>query len=102
MDDDCFHGSGQDQLREMFIEGMRKKASPVEREERKFNVFLDEETENGVNALAQASPGTILQRCSSCGLEWESAHDGEACPLRELEMAFFPANLFMGYSDATG
>jgi predicted transcriptional regulator len=51
--------------------------------------------------LAQASAGTIQRRCSSCGLEWESAHYGEACPLRELEMAFLSADWFMVFSEAT-
>lgn len=62
---------------------------------------LDEEAEKGVNRLARASAGTIQRRCSSCGLEWESAHYGEACPLRELEMAFLSADWFMVFSEAT-
>lgn len=101
MDDDCFHGSGQDQLTEMPIEGLRKKVSPVEREERMISVFLDEEDQKGVNALPQASQDTIPQRCSSCGLEWDSAHDAESCPLQELEITFLSADWFMVFSEST-
>lgn len=63
--------------------------------------ILDNEAEQGLNALTQAGPLTIQRRCSSCGLEWESAHDGEACPLRELEITFLFSDWFMGFSEAT-
>jgi hypothetical protein len=62
---------------------------------------LDEEGGENGNALSQASSGTIHRRCSSCGLEWESAHYGEACPLRELETAFLSADWFMFASETT-
>ena len=101
MDDDCFHGSGQDQLTEMSIEDLRKKASPVEREERMVRVFLDDEDEKGVKTLAKASMGTIQQRCSRCGLEWDSAHDAESCPLEELEISFLSADWFMVFGEST-
>jgi hypothetical protein len=54
-------------------------------------VVREEKTEMGVNALRQASSGRIRRRCRGCGLEWESSHYAEACPLRELETAFLEA-----------
>jgi hypothetical protein len=37
----------------------------------------------------------IHRRCSSCGVEWESAHSGEGCPLSELELNFLPVDWLM-------
>lgn len=53
---------------------------------------LEEETDLGPHVLSQARPGAIQWRCSSCGLEWESAQYGEACPLEQLERTFLGAD----------
>ncbi len=64
-------------------------------------VVCDKALGTNLNALPPPGRSTIQSRCSSCGLEWESAHYGEACPLRELEMAFLSADWFMVFSEAT-
>lgn len=64
-------------------------------------VILEEETHRGPEALSPARPGSILLQCDSCGLEWESAHYQEECPLRELETVFLPEDWFMEPSEAT-
>ncbi len=51
------------------------------------------------NSLHQVSSGRIQRKCKSCGLEWESAHDEESCPLRELETAFLSEDWFMVFSE---
>ena len=60
-----------------------------------------ERTEMGVDTLRQASSGRIRRWCCSCGLEWESSHDAEACPLRELETAFLSEDWFMVSNEET-
>jgi hypothetical protein len=57
----------------------------------------------GTNLNALPPPGPVYDPKSMQQL-WpggESAHYGEACPLRELEMAFLSADWFMVFSEAT-
>ncbi len=65
-------------------------------------VILEGERDRDSHALSQNRSGTILMRCGCCGLEWESAHYKEGCPLRELEKAFLSENWFMVSSKAAG
>ncbi|KPK25980.1 MAG: hypothetical protein AMK69_12975 [Nitrospira bacterium SG8_3] len=59
-------------------------------------VLWGEVTAKAVNPLRQVSSGRIQRQCNSCGLEWDSAHDEETCPLRELEAVFLPEDWFYG------
>jgi hypothetical protein len=65
-----------------------------------LNGVPGEEVKKDINAMTQASRGTIQSRCSNCGLEWESAHYAEECPLSELEKVFLTEDWFMGSSEA--
>lgn len=65
-----------------------------------LNGVPGEEVKKDINALTQASRGTIPSRCSSCGLEWECAQYAEECPLSELEKVFLAEDWFMGSSEA--
>jgi len=47
-----------------------------------------------IKTLGRSDSGRIRRRCSSCGLEWESFHYAEACPLRELEATFLSEDWF--------
>ena len=59
------------------------------------NVVREEKTSMDIKILRQTNSGRIRMRCSSCGLEWESFHYVEACPLRELEAVFLCEDWFM-------
>ena len=63
-------------------------------------VICDGELEATLNAFPPPGPSSIQSRCSSCGLEWESTHDAESCPLRELEITFLSADWFMLANEA--
>jgi len=65
------------------------------------NVGCDGKLEANGNVFASPGPSTIQNRCSSCGLKWESVHDEGSCPLMELEMTFLSADWFMVLSEAT-
>jgi len=65
-----------------------------------IKTFWNEQTGKGVKPLSHVSSSRIRRRCSSCGLEWESNHCEETCPLRELESAFLPEDWFMMPSEA--
>jgi rubrerythrin len=64
--------------------------------------MADREAEHGIKILSSAGSATFRWRCRSCGLEWESTHDEEACPLRELEAAFLSEEWFIDSCDAIG
>jgi hypothetical protein len=46
----------------------------------------------GMKAAPSPSSPVVQQRCGSCGMEWKSSQDAEACPLEELEITFFFAD----------
>ena len=85
----------------MCLESLRGKRIQEKERERMVKVLRDEEIETGVNTLRQAGSDGIQMRCSSCGLEWESGHDEETCPLKELEAAFLSEDWFLMSSEAT-
>jgi rubrerythrin len=76
----------------MFVEVGKMNVIREKEREGMNRVVLEEETERGQYALGQTRPGTIQWRCSSCGLEWESAQYGEGCPLEQLERTFLGAD----------
>ncbi|MEJ2231323.1 MAG: hypothetical protein P8X46_09095 [Nitrospirales bacterium] len=59
-----------------------------------IKVVRKEKTALVIKTLRRSDPGRIRRRCSNCGLEWESFHYAEACPLRELETTFLSEDWF--------
>lgn len=55
-------------------------------------VACHEEAAISVHAVSPVSHRMIHNRCTSCGVEWESAHSEEMCPLWELELHFLPVD----------
>lgn len=47
-----------------------------------------------LDAASLLSPNLMQRRCRRCGMEWESGHYDEVCPLEELEMSFLSADWF--------
>ena len=84
----------------MSLESLRKKGIQEKERELMVKVLWGEMSAIVVNPLRQISSGRIRRRCSGCGLEWESGHDEETCPLRELETAFLSEGWFTVSSEA--
>lgn len=86
----------------MSRESRRKIGIQGKERELMVNVLRDEKTVQEVNDFRSPRSGRIRLRCSSCGLAWDSAHDEEACPLRDLEAAFLSEDWFMVPGEASG
>jgi hypothetical protein len=100
MVDDCSHDAGQEHTPVRTIKGLREKRIQIKERRGMVKVVRDGELETTLNAFPP--PGHRSQnRCNSCGPEWESTHDAESCPLRELEITFLSADWFMLANEAT-